>query len=109
VQSQGLHAPHCSAVAFVGDDVLVSASVDPFSAEGRVYRGSLVPGAPLTPLGDGLPAWTDGKVDTRCIGSGAWGIAFADRGGNVYVSRDGGVHWSTWRHGLPPASSVLVL
>jgi hypothetical protein len=109
IQSDGLHAPHCSAVAFVGDDVLVSASVDPFSDQGRVYRASLDRSAPLTPLGGGLPEWTAGKVDTYCIGVGGWGVAFADRDGNVYVSRDGGIRWSTWPHGLPPASSVLVL
>ena len=41
---------HCSAVAFSGDDILVSAATDPFAAQGRVYRrpirtdGALVAG-----------------------------------------------------------------
>ncbi len=38
VERDGLHAAHCSAVAFSGDDVLVSASTDPFAAQGRIYR-----------------------------------------------------------------------
>src|SRR6187200_2999288 len=38
VQQEGLHASYCSAVAFSGDDVLVSASVDHFAAQGAIYR-----------------------------------------------------------------------
>ena len=38
VEQEGLHASYCSAVAFVGDDVLVSASVDHFAAQGAIYR-----------------------------------------------------------------------
>jgi len=38
IEKDGLHAPHCSAVAFAGDDILVSASEDPFSARGAIYR-----------------------------------------------------------------------
>src|SRR4029078_6190017 len=37
-EHEGLHAPHCSAVAVCGDDVLVSASIAPFSSEGEVSR-----------------------------------------------------------------------
>jgi hypothetical protein len=35
VEQEDLHAPYCSAVAFAGDDVLVSASVGPFAAQGQ--------------------------------------------------------------------------
>ena len=38
VEQAGLHASYCSAVAFAGDDVLVSASVDHFAAQGAIYR-----------------------------------------------------------------------
>jgi hypothetical protein len=106
VHSDGLHAPHCSGVAFVGDDVLVSASVDPFSEQGRVYRWSA--GARLQPVGGGVPQWTVGKVDTHCIAVRGEQVAFADQGGNIYVSRDGGARWSTWSSDARGPSSVLV-
>ena len=35
VEQEGLHASYCSAVAFAGDDVLVSASVGPLRGAGR--------------------------------------------------------------------------
>ena len=38
VEQEGLHASYCSAVAFAGDDVFVSASADHFAAQGAVYR-----------------------------------------------------------------------
>jgi hypothetical protein len=38
VEQEGLHASYCSAVAFAGDDVFVSASVDHFAAQGALYR-----------------------------------------------------------------------
>ncbi len=38
VDQSGLHATHCSAVAFAGDDVLVSAAEDPFAPESAIYR-----------------------------------------------------------------------
>jgi hypothetical protein len=38
IERGGLHASYCSAVAFSGDDILVSASTDHFAAQGRIYR-----------------------------------------------------------------------
>ena len=35
IVTEGLHAHHCSAVAFSGDEILVSASTDPFAAQPR--------------------------------------------------------------------------
>jgi hypothetical protein len=55
VEREGLHAPHCSAVAISGDDVLFSAAKDPFAAEGRIYR------RPLRP--NGIMAAVDAGVD----------------------------------------------
>jgi hypothetical protein len=41
---RGLHAPHCSAVAFSsGDDVIFSASIDPFAAKGESIGGGSSP------------------------------------------------------------------
>src|SRR5882672_7447731 len=58
-QHDGLHAPHCSAVAFSGDDVLVSASTDPFAPQGAVYRRSVTASGVLRPVESGLPRWLE--------------------------------------------------
>lgn len=40
VEQRGLHALHCSAVAFAGDDILVSAAADPFAPRARSIDGT---------------------------------------------------------------------
>jgi hypothetical protein len=67
IEQRGLHAPHCSAVAFGRNDVFASASTDPFAAQGAVNRRPIDGSGPLQLLGGGMPKWTDGKVDTDCI------------------------------------------
>lgn len=108
VEQEGLHASYCSAVAFTGDDVFVSASVDHFAAQGAVYRRRVAGHDSLIAVGEGLPAWTAGVVDTGCIATGGSAVAFADRKGNLYVSADSGGSWSRRANGLPPPSSVLI-
>jgi hypothetical protein len=105
---EGLHAPHCSAVAFAGDDVVVSASVDPFAEQSAVYRRRVDGHGPLVAIAGGLPAWIDGIVDTGCITTHGSSVAFADRKGHVYVSADTGHSWSRHADGLPSPSSVLI-
>lgn len=108
VEQEGLHASYCSAVAFTGDDVLVSASVDHFAAQGAIYRRR-VDGGPLVAVGGGLPARIDGIADTGCIATRGSAVAVADRGGNLYVSADTGHSWSRQAAGLPTPSSVLIV
>ena len=60
VEQEGLHASYCSAVAFAGDDVLVSASVDHFAAQGAIYRRPVDGHGPLVAVAGGLP-----EVDRR--------------------------------------------
>jgi hypothetical protein len=109
IEREGLHAPHCSAVAFAGNDVLVSASTDPFAAQGGVYRRPLDKPGPLQPLGGGLPRWFDGTVDTNCIATLASMLALADSGGNLYLSEDAGRTWTRRAEQLPTPSSVLIV
>jgi hypothetical protein len=109
IEQDGLHAVYCSAVAFAGDNVLVSASVDHFAAQGGIYRRKIDEEGPLRALAGGLPAWIDGIVDTRCIATGGSAAAFTDRNGNLYVSADTGRSWSRRTGGLPTPSSVLVV
>lgn len=108
VQSDGLHASYCSAVAFVGDDVLVAAAHDHFAPRGRIYRRRTDEEGPLHAAA-GLPEWTDGIVDTQNIGVDGARVAVADPAGNVHVSSDGGFTWSTWSRDLPSPSSTLLL
>jgi hypothetical protein len=107
-EHEGLHAPHSSAVAFSGDDVLVSASTDPFAAEGAVYRRSLGAGGALRPLDSGLPRWLAGAPDTACLATRDAHIAMVDRGGCLYQSADHGRSWSVHARRFPMASGVLI-
>lgn len=95
VEQRGLHAPHCSAVAFGKNDVYVSASVDPFSAQGAVYRRPIDSDGPLVSIGGGMPEWTNGRVDTGCIAARDSTLAIIDGSGDLYVSHDDGATWSS--------------
>jgi hypothetical protein len=109
VEQEGLHAAYCSAVAFAGDDVLVSASVDHFATLGAIYRRRVDGDGPLVAIAGGLPAWLDGIVDTSCIATLGSAAALADKRGNLYVSADAGRSWSRRADGLPTPSSVLIV
>ena len=87
IERDSLHASYCSAVAFSGDDILVSASTDHFAAQGRIYRRPIRPDGDIVAVEGGLPAWTEGIVDTGCIAANGSSIAVADRAGNLYRIR----------------------
>jgi hypothetical protein len=107
VEREGLHAAYCSAVAFAGDDVFVSASAHHFAAQGAVYRRRVDGHDSLVAVG--LPAWTEGIVDTGCIATRGSEVAVADAKGNLYVSADTGRSWSRRASDLPAPSSVLIV
>jgi photosystem II stability/assembly factor-like uncharacterized protein len=109
IERDGLHASYCSAVAFLGHDMLVSASTDHFAAQGAVYRRAVDAREPFVPVGGGLPRWIDGIADTRCIATRGAAAAIADRNGNVFLSTDAGRSWSRVAEGVPNPSSVLVI
>jgi len=108
IERDGLHAPHCSAVAFSGDDILVSASTDPFAAQGKIYRRPIGADGKIVAVEDGLPTWFNGKVDTGCIATSGSTIVAVDRAGALYVSTEFGRAWSRSSRELPTPSSVLV-
>jgi len=108
IEHQGLHALHCSAVAFVGDDMLVSAATDQFAAQGAIYRRSTDCDGLLLPVGGGLPLWMDGITDTGNIVVRGSAVAAADRGGNLYLSEDAGRTWSRGYNNLPAPSSLFI-
>ncbi len=109
IETAGLTAPYCSAVRFVGADVLVSASADHFAPDGGVYRRPSASLGALVPVHAGFPRATAGIVDTGCMDTHAATVAIADHGGNVYVSTDDGGTWAVRARGLSAPSSVLVL
>jgi hypothetical protein len=108
VRHEGLHARYCSAVAFVGGDAWVAASDGHFASQGRIYRRPIDAEGPLSAIVGDLPEWTDGIVDTHCIGVNGSSVAFADQGGNLYVSADAGHSWSRAAQHLPGPSSVFI-
>jgi hypothetical protein len=107
IETEGLHASYCSAVAFVGDDLLVAASTDHFAPQGAIYRRAIDGGKPLSPL-KGPPRWFEGIVDTGNMAAFGLTLAVADHGGNLYLSGDCGQTWSHQSDVLPTPSSVLV-
>ena len=109
VEQEGLHAPYCSAVAFAGDSVFVSASMDHSAEQAAIYRRKVEGRRPLVAVAGGLPAWIAGIADTLCIAVHGSGAALVDRHGNLYVSADRGRSWSRRAGGLPTPSSVLIV
>ena len=108
IERDNLHASYCSAVAFSGDDILISASTDHFAAQGRVYRRPIRPDGEIVAVEDGLPAWIDGIADTGCIATNGSTIAVVDRAGTLYLSTEFGLAWSRGSIELPAPSSVLI-
>ncbi len=109
IEQRGLHADHCSAVAFGRNDIFVSASVDPFAAQGAVYRRLIDGNGPLQPLGGGMPKWTDGRADTDCIATRGSTVAVIDGAGRLYVSQDDGASWSSHPGDRLPGASGLYI
>ncbi len=108
VEHHGLHASYCSAVAFNGDDILVAASVDHFATQGAIYRRPLNHDGPMVPLGGGFPERIEGITDTGNVATRGATVAIADRGGNLYVSEDGGHSWARAGTGLQTPSCVFI-
>jgi hypothetical protein len=108
IEQQGLHAYHCSAVAFGRNDIFVSASTDPFATQGAIYRRQIDSNGPLQPLGGGMPEWIDGIADTNCIAARDSVVAVIDWSGRLYVSHDDGATWSCSLDGLAGPSGLHI-
>jgi hypothetical protein len=108
IERDGLHASYCSAVAFSGDDILVSASTDHFAAQGRIYRRTIRPDGDIVAVEGGLPTWINGIADTGCIVTNGSTIVVVDRAGTLYLSTQFGLAWSRSSSELPTPSSVLI-
>jgi hypothetical protein len=108
IERDGLHAPYCSAVAFSGDDILVSASTDHFATQGRVYRRPVRLDGDTVAVENGLPTWVNGIADTGCIATNGSTIVVVDKAGTLYLSTEFGLAWSRCSGVLPTPSSVLI-
>ncbi len=108
IEQRGLHAHHCSAVAFGRNDIFVSAATDPFATQGAVYRRPIDSNGPLQALGGGMPKWIEGKADTNCIATRDSMIAVIDWSGHLYVSHDDGASWSCLCDGLTGPSGLHI-
>jgi hypothetical protein len=108
IEAQGLHAPHCSAVALGRNDMFVGASTDPFATQGAVYRRPIDGTGPLQALDGGMPRWLNGTADTACIATRDATVAVIDGSGHLYVSLDDGASWTNSAECLPHASGLYI-
>jgi BNR/Asp-box repeat len=108
-ENAGLHAPHCSAVQFVGEDILISASMSPFAPQGALYRYRAEGNGRFVKVTGGLPEWLDGKIDTNCIAAKESFVAIVDWGGHLYISSDAGHTWSLHAESLRNPASIRIL
>jgi len=110
LQSAGLHAPYCSAVAVTAEHIFVAASEEHFSENGAIYRcGVEASSDRLEKVCSGLPDWFKGIVDTSCIASNLEDMALVSAGGDVFVSQDSGQTWRKREETIAEVSSVLIL
>lgn len=109
VETEGLHGEYCSAVAFVGEDILVAASEHHFASSGAVYRRPIDERGALTRVDASESGWLHGIADTHCLVANGDAVAIADGESTLRFSSDAGHHWTVCATGLPQASSALIL
>lgn len=107
--TEGLHESYCSALTFVGNDVLVAAAEHHFSPRGAVYRMPIAEGATPTKVQASDSGWLHGIADTYCLVAQGQCVAAVDGEAALRVSNDAGETWSVRAAKLPPASSCLIL
>jgi photosystem II stability/assembly factor-like uncharacterized protein len=108
VDTAGLHASYCRAVAVSGDTLLVTASDGPFGKRAAVYRRPLTGTGPFEKCTQGLPEWFPGNIDTACLAATPDLIAFGTEQGDVFVSADAGQTWETAASELPTVRALVI-
>jgi hypothetical protein len=93
LDTAGLHATYCRAVAVAGETVLVSAALGPWGGRAAVYRGALGTDGEFERCTAGLPSWFDANIDTHRLDGCGDLAAFASADGRVFVSEDAGGSW----------------
>jgi len=108
VRSEGLEITNSLAVALLDDQALFSVQEGPFAKSSQVWRWR-IGGDQIEPVGEGLPPWLDGKVDTAKIAAGSGRAAIADQGGSLWRSKDGSRGWERIATGLPYVFALAIL
>jgi hypothetical protein len=108
VQTDGLHATYCRAVALAGDVMFVSASTGPSTEQGALYRRAIDTDGPFERCTDGLPEWQPHNIDTGCLDTDGTHVAFGGADGVVYGSDDAGRTWRVLSEGLPTVTAVAI-
>jgi hypothetical protein len=108
VQTDGLHATYCRAVALAGDVMFVSASTGPRTDQGALYRRAIDSAGPFERCTTGLPEWQPHNIDTGCLDTDGERAAFGGADGLVYGSDDAGRTWRVLADGLPPVTAVAI-
>lgn len=108
VESRGLHATYCRAIAIAGDDVLLSVSRGPNGEEAALYRRKLEDSV-FDRVRLGLPEWFAGNVDTHCLVAWDEQVVVAAPGGSLYVSYDTGTRFHELVTGLPEPRAIQIL
>jgi hypothetical protein len=108
VESRGLHATYCRAIAIAGDDVLLSVSNGPDGGESALYRRKLEDSV-FDRCRLGLPEWFAGNVDTHCLAAWDEQVVVAAPGGSLFVSNDIGQRWHELASGLPEPRAITIL
>jgi hypothetical protein len=107
VETEGLHARYCRAVALAGDTVLLSASSGPGGRRAALYRRERGAAA-FERCRAGLPQWFGDNVDTHCLVALGETAALGTEDGRVYLSRDAGRGWELVAKGLPPVTCLAL-
>ncbi len=106
IESRGMHATYCRAIAVAGDDVLISVSRGPDGAESALYKRKLEDSV-FDRCRLGLPEWFAGNIDTHCLTAWDEQVVAAAPGGSLYVSNDTGGRWHELASGLPEPRAVV--
>jgi photosystem II stability/assembly factor-like uncharacterized protein len=108
VETDGLHATYCRAVALAGDVMFVSASTGPRTERGALYRRAIDSDDPFERCTEGLPEWQPHNIDTGCVDTDGSQVVFGGADGIVYGSDDAGRTWRRLADGLPPVTAVAI-
>lgn len=106
VQTEGLHASYCRAVAVSGETIFVSASRSHRGEQAAVYRQS-ASGA-FERCRDGLPEWFGDNVDTHCLAARQGTVTLGTTDGSVYASSDEGATWERVAASLPSVRCLVI-